>query len=417
VRIAFVDLLFSWPPKGGASVDLHHTAAELQEAGHTVHLFGVRDPASWERDGFDPAGLPFGATRLDIAPGGLDPVRTPARLRELVDAWGPDCVLVCDGFFLKPYVILALSHHRIAARYYAHEMACHRDILRFKDGAPCPKHYLETPDTCRKCALEALAPALRSGGSSAWVSEYRAARAYAPEYHATVEAAYRALDAAIVYNETMADLLRPWCPRVHVVPGGVDPDAFPHVPLQWKPDDEGGTIFMAGRAEDPAKGLGVLLEAGKMLRERRTDFEIAATAPEDYPGPPWFRPLGWRSHGSLPRLYAKARAVVVPSIWDEPFGMVALEAMATGRPVCAARVGGLQDIVAHTKTGFLFDRGNSAELSRALELLLDNPTMARNLGDAGRQRVEEHYTWERVVKGHYGAVLAHLLTARKKAAP
>jgi len=411
VRIAFVDLLFSWPPRGGASVDLYHSASELQRIGHTVHLFGLRDPASWERGVFEPEQLPFGATRLDLSAGSLDKTTTPARIRELVDAWGPDIVIVCDGFFLKPYIILALAHHRVAARYYAHEMACHRDILRFKEGAPCPNHYLHTPELCRKCALDSLGPGIRSGSSLAWTSEYLAAEAYGPAYYGVVESALRSLDAAIVYNPTMASLLEPWCPRVHVVPGGVDPEAFPYASM---PGHEIKTILMTGRAEDPAKGLGVLLEAGKKLRERRQDFEVVATAPEDYPGPDWFRPAGWREHGSLPRLYAKADVVVAPSVWDEPFGMVALEAMAVGRPVCASKVGGLQTIVEHTKTGFLFERNDSTELSRALEMLIDNPAMATKMGLAGRSRVEEHFTWERVVRGHFGAILAHLLADAKK---
>lgn len=414
MRIAFVDLLFSWPPRGGASVDLYHTATELECAGHTVHLFGLRDPESWERGVFDPEALPFGATRLDLQPGQLHRVHTPARLAELVDTWGPDLVIVGDGFFLKPYLILALQHHRIAARYYAHEMACHRDILRFKDGAPCPKHYLETPEDCRRCALEGLAPHIRAGNKLAWLQEYLVAEAYAPNYYAITEQAYRALDAAIVYNEGMAVLLKPWCARVHVVPGGVDPEAFPFENIQAN-DDGRKIILMTGRAEDPAKGLDVLMEAGKIVAERRDDFEIWVTVPEDYPGPAWFRPLGWRAHDGLARLYAKAHAVVVPSIWDEPFGMVALEAMSVGRPVCASRVGGLQHIIEHTKTGFLFDRGDSHELARALEMLLENPAMAAKLGLAARKRVEEHYTWEQVVRGHYGGILAHMLAAPRKA--
>jgi hypothetical protein len=88
-------------------------------------------------------------------------------------------------------------------RYYAHEMACHRDILRFKDGEVCPNAYLRTPDECRKCALEFHRPALRRMELNAWRAEYLAARAYAPEYHAVVKEALRRAKAGIVYNNGM----------------------------------------------------------------------------------------------------------------------------------------------------------------------------------------------------------------------
>ncbi len=165
---------------------------------------------------------------------------------------------------------------------------------------------------------------------------------------------------------------------------------------------------MTGRAEDPMKGLDVLLSAGERLWRDRRDFVVWATLPEDAPATPWFRAIGWREHAATAALYRQADVVVVPSVWDEPFGLTALEAMATGRPVCASRVGGLCHTVRHLETGFLFPRGDAEELAKQLALLLDNASMRADMGRAGREVVEAEYTWPNVIARHYTRLLAHL---------
>jgi glycosyltransferase involved in cell wall biosynthesis len=91
-------------------------------------------------------------------------------------------------------------------------------------------------------------------------------------------------------------------------------------------------------------------------------------------------------------LYQWADIVVVPSKRPEPFGLVAVEAMAHGRPVLAADHGGLQEIVLHEKTGLLFEPGNAAALARTLQLALENPTKMQVLGSHGHDRYVEGFT-------------------------
>jgi glycosyltransferase involved in cell wall biosynthesis len=81
-----------------------------------------------------------------------------------------------------------------------------------------------------------------------------------------------------------------------------------------------------------------------------------------------------------------ATMVAIPSRYREPFALVAVEAAHLGRPVIAARTGGLAGTVADGETGILFETGSSTALASAIGLLLDHPETAARLGEAGRRR-------------------------------
>ncbi|MEW6759013.1 MAG: glycosyltransferase family 4 protein [Acidobacteriota bacterium] len=82
--------------------------------------------------------------------------------------------------------------------------------------------------------------------------------------------------------------------------------------------------------------------------------------------------------------------LVVPSLWEEPFGLVAVEGMARGLPVVATRSGGLVEIVDHGVTGFLADK-DAASLRGAVERLLADPALRAAMGERGRARVESEF--------------------------
>ena len=103
----------------------------------------------------------------------------------------------------------------------------------------------------------------------------------------------------------------------------------------------------------------------------------------------------------LHKLYRKLDICVVPSLWPEPFGIVALEGMACGRPVIATRVGGLQEIVVDEETGCLVDPGNVEQFADRLERLMDDPDLRAKMGEKGRARVLADFTWDQIVKKHY----------------
>ena len=103
---------------------------------------------------------------------------------------------------------------------------------------------------------------------------------------------------------------------------------------------------------------------------------------------------GWVKHEDVPALMNEATVVVMPSRWEEAFGLVALEAALMERPVIAARVGGLPEVVVDCVTGILVDKENSEELASAISRLLKNPEEAIKMGRAARARAEAMFTLE-----------------------
>jgi glycosyltransferase involved in cell wall biosynthesis len=86
----------------------------------------------------------------------------------------------------------------------------------------------------------------------------------------------------------------------------------------------------------------------------------------------------------------------------EAFGMVAIEAMAAGKPVVATRTGGLKDIVKHGETGFLVEEGDADGMGRCLAELLQEPARAARMGQAGRERVRREFTASKMISAFEG---------------
>jgi len=91
-------------------------------------------------------------------------------------------------------------------------------------------------------------------------------------------------------------------------------------------------------------------------------------------------------------LYHSADVIVMPSRWDEPFGLIAIEAGACRKPIVATRVGGIPEIVEDGVNGLLVERDDLEGLVRQVARLIDDPDLRRRLGEAGRARVERDFT-------------------------
>jgi glycosyltransferase involved in cell wall biosynthesis len=103
--------------------------------------------------------------------------------------------------------------------------------------------------------------------------------------------------------------------------------------------------------------------------------------------------LGVVSQSEMPGLYAAADVFVCPSVWDEPFGTVNVEAMAAGTPVVASRVGGIPEAVSEGETGLLVPPGDEARLAEAVAGLAGDAARRRRMGEAARSRAAA-FTWQ-----------------------
>ena len=86
-----------------------------------------------------------------------------------------------------------------------------------------------------------------------------------------------------------------------------------------------------------------------------------------------------------------ADVVVVPSLWEEPFGRVVIEAMVTGRPVLASRSGGIPEILTGRFAGHLFEKGDATELAALLRGLIGWRDREPGLAVRCAAHVEEHF--------------------------
>ena len=91
-------------------------------------------------------------------------------------------------------------------------------------------------------------------------------------------------------------------------------------------------------------------------------------------------------------LYAASDVVCQMSRWEEVFGLVIAEAMASARPVVGTRAGGIPEIVDDGKTGFLVERRDTAAMAARILDLLRDPDLRRRMGEAGLQVVTEKFS-------------------------
>jgi glycosyltransferase involved in cell wall biosynthesis len=145
---------------------------------------------------------------------------------------------------------------------------------------------------------------------------------------------------------------------------------------------------MFAGALGPHKGIDVLLKAWSGLRNRPP---LVLAGIRRFDTPTSFPPGVIVTDDVLPREevlrgWGHCLAAVVPSVWPEPFGLVAAEAMAAGKPVVASAVGGLAELVQDGVTGIHVPPGDASALRNALERIVADAPLRARLGAAGRER-------------------------------
>jgi len=119
-------------------------------------------------------------------------------------------------------------------------------------------------------------------------------------------------------------------------------------------------------------------------------------------------------HDAMMQQYHGADVFIQPSVWDEPFGVPVIEAMAASVPVIASRSGGMPELVRDGVTGSLVARDSANELANAILRLLGDPKLRQSMGEAGRQRALELFSWERGAQSvlrHYRNLLGTVAPA------
>ena len=184
-------------------------------------------------------------------------------------------------------------------------------------------------------------------------------------------------------------------PRTAVAHSGIDPrflDPAPERPWEWR-------LLYVGRL-DPRKGVGTAIEAlvhlpaearleivggwddeeERRLRELAGRHGLAARV----------RFAGQRGPAELMAAYAEADAVVFPVIWEEPWGLVPLEAMGRGRPVVATGRGGSAEYLRDEENCLLFAAGDARALAAALTRLAGDPSLRARLREGGLATAPRH---------------------------
>jgi alpha-maltose-1-phosphate synthase len=217
--------------------------------------------------------------------------------------------------------------------------------------------------------------------------------------------------------------------KTHVIPNGIDTDEYkpvnrPDILARFGIDHSGGYVLFVGRMTRQ-KGLLYLLQAVDYIDPQvqivlcvgesdtpELQAELEAMVEElklRRSGLIWIPEMLDRE--TIIALYSHASVFCCPSIY-EPFGIINLEAMACGTPVVASGVGGIPEVVVDGETGFivdvaladvpphdpldsnLFARGLADRINR----LARDPILARQMGQAGRRRVVDVFSWRSIAK-------------------
>jgi len=247
---------------------------------------------------------------------------------------------------------------------------------------------------------------------------------------------FQQCDRILVYSKFISNRLAEMFPRIS---GRV---RFIHLAVDAKRFRPRWDLMVQNRVKSLRKKLGIpdshkiILFAGRLIPKKGVEILLSAMeyVLQNYPqcyllivGSDWFgnrvvtnyvkglrqqaRKIGpkviftnYVSNHKLPLYFAMADIFVCPSQWDEPFGLVNVEAMASGVPVVASARGGIPEIITDGVNGFLVRKEEDPH-SFVIPLLklLNNPDLAGSFGRNGRRAVEEYFNWSRA-----GSQLAEL---------
>jgi glycosyltransferase involved in cell wall biosynthesis len=180
--------------------------------------------------------------------------------------------------------------------------------------------------------------------------------------------------------------------RIHVIPHFFEPDESLFVP------EPGRDVLFLGRLSKE-KGAAVLLDAWKLAATGEARLILAGDGPEREAlerkvaaeGIPRVEFLGFIGRDRQADLWRRAAFSVVPSIWQEPFGLVVLEAWERGRAVVVSDAGGLADIVDDGVDGLKVPMRDAAAWARALSRMLSDVPGRATMAEMGHRKLRTRY--------------------------
>lgn len=390
---------------GGSERHARELLVELAARGHDARVLVERPPAPGH-------GLPAGFPPIHVAPDAHAAEAVARALR-------PEVVHVLGA--REPARARALARVAPLTRFVQdHTSFCPglNKIVDAPGGTPRPcvepvglacvrRHWLEGGCACLRPAETSLFEALHRVGAV-----LRGLDALAGARGVVVASDYmrRELLAAGLASE-----------RVHVIPyftlaasRALAPEPLPDELERFVAARAGDLVLASARLVSPDKGIEHLLTTLGKLPER-----VALVVAGAGPAEAWLRAkcaqeglagrvrfAGRLSAGQLEALLPRCEVVAFPSTWDEPFGLVGIEAMAHQRPVAAFDVGGVREWLVDGTTGLLAPRGDADRLAAAILRLCEDRALRLRMGRAGAARVEERFrprrhldALERVLRG------------------
>ena len=224
-------------------------------------------------------------------------------------------------------------------------------------------------------------------------------------------------DALIFNSEAMrqeALRLMPYLKNTYAIHNGADEALFYPLPAGAVRNDTVPVILYVGRLV-PIKGVHVLIEAMRILHEGKIQAICKVVGSSHAGGrrskvtaytkslrkrrPPNVHFEGFRIATDIAQEYRAADILCCPSIWQEPFGNVNIEAMACGVPIVASRVGGIPEIAA--EGGVLLVEPNSpVDLAGALQRLIVDKDLRAKMGAEGLASFRRRFTWDAIIRQH-----------------
>lgn len=356
-------------PRGGADKYFLSLSEALAKAGHEVAVFSMEHPQNWPSPW-----SPYFVSRVSFNEGGIrDKAKTPGRVlysletrrkfAKLLRDFRPDIVHGHNIYHhLSPSFLPLIKKQGIPFVLHLHDykMICpnHALFIRGAYCQDCRKHrYYKCLE--KKCVKDSW-----SGSALAMLEMY---------YHHCFWKVYeRQVDCFIAPSRFMKEKMVEFgwpSEKIEVVYNSYDPS----LALSGKEETNPGEYFLYFGRLSPEKGLDTLIEAAAKSGRK---IMIVGAGPSEkslqelarkQQAPVTFG--GFQQGEALYKTISRSKAVIIPSIWAENMPLTMLEALNLGKPVIAANIGGLPEIIDSGGNGLIFEPGNATSLAEKMAQL------------------------------------------------